>query len=109
MALTWESPLGASIDVDSSSAIRPAVQSLPPMGLCNSDLDILGKAPTVLPATDGRVGSTPTAKGREIWPPLVAIFVSVAISLSLSLSLSLITLFGDFGSPSLATFLPNST
>ncbi|KAE8009527.1 hypothetical protein FH972_005959 [Carpinus fangiana] len=56
-ALTWEGPLGAGIDEVSSPAIGPAVQSLPPMGLCDSDLGILGKAPTVLPAIDGSVGS----------------------------------------------------
>jgi hypothetical protein len=58
VALTWEGPLGVGIDAVSSLAIRPAVQSLSPMGLCDSDLGILGKAPTVLLAIDGRVGST---------------------------------------------------
>jgi hypothetical protein len=58
VALTWEGPLGAGIDAVSSPAIGPAVQSQSPMGLCDSNLGILGKAPTVLLATDGRVGST---------------------------------------------------
>jgi hypothetical protein len=53
----WEGPLGVGIDVVFSSAIGPAVQCLLMMGLCDSDLGILGNAPTVLPTTDGRVGS----------------------------------------------------
>jgi hypothetical protein len=35
-------------------------------------------------ATWGWQRSTPTARGREIWPPLMAIFVFIAISVSLS-------------------------
>ena len=61
VSLTWEGPQGAGIDAVSSPAIGLAVQSLLPVGLCDSDLGILGKVPTVLLATDGRVGSTPTA------------------------------------------------
>jgi hypothetical protein len=44
VALTWEGPLGAGIDIVSSPTIGPAVQSLPPMGLCDSNLGILGKS-----------------------------------------------------------------
>jgi hypothetical protein len=102
----WEGPLGAGIYTVSYPAIGPTVQSLPPMGLCDSDLDILGKAPTALLATNGRVGSTPNGHGERDLATLSCHFC-LSITISLSLSLSLSALSGDFGSPSLTTFLPN--